>query len=556
MTPRAVIYARYSTDMQRDASIDDQVRVCRARIAKEGWTLVEVYADAATSGASGFRPNYQAMRQAARDGAFDIVVAEALDRLSRDQEDIAGLYKHLSFAGVRIITLAEGEISEMHIGLKGTMNALFLKDLGAKTRRGLEGGIAAGKSAGGLCYGYSVVRQTDARGELIRGDRAINPAEASVVQRIFQMFAEGSSPIAIAKALNTENVPGPGGRAWRDSTIRGHAARGTGILRNELYVGRLVWDRMHFLKDPQSGKRVSRPNAEAQRKLQPVPELRIVEQDLWDAVQSRHGKIRAASGADAPDRPRYWDHRRAQHVLTNKVFCGCCGGAFSAVGKDYLACTTARRQGVCDNRQSIRRQVLEGLVLEALKSDLMEPEHTAAFVAEFVAEWNRRQADNSADRSAQERELIGVRRKLDNLTDAIGEGTLRPSASVQQKIDDCEARQIELERALSRPAATAPRLHPNLAEVYRQRVANLQSALAGPDGTEALERLRALIEKVVLHPASEGRGFQVELTGAIIEMLRIGAADQRRNSAADRGLFEGSVKVVAGAGFEPAAFRL
>ena len=291
MTPRAVIYARYSTDMQRDASIDDQVRVCRARIAKEGWTLVEVYADAATSGASGFRPNYQAMRQAARDGAFDIVVAEALDRLSRDQEDIAGLYKHLSFAGVRIITLAEGEISEMHIGLKGTMNALFLKDLGAKTRRGLEGGIAAGKSAGGLCYGYSVVRQTDARGELIRGDRAINPAEASVVQRIFQMFAEGSSPIAIAKALNTENVPGPGGRAWRDSTIRGHAARGTGILRNELYVGRLVWDRMHFLKDPQSGKRVSRPNAEAQRKLQPVPELRIVEQDLWDAVQSRHGKI-------------------------------------------------------------------------------------------------------------------------------------------------------------------------------------------------------------------------------------------------------------------------
>ena len=66
---------------------------------------------------------------------------------------------------------------------------------------------------------------------------------------------------------------------------------------------------------------------------------------------------------------------------------------------------------------------------------------------------------------------------------------------------------------MSRPAATAPRLHPNLAEVYRQRVANLQSALAGPDGTEALERLRALIEKVVLHPASEGRGFQVELTG-------------------------------------------
>ena len=96
-----------------------------------------------------------------------------MDRLSRDQEDIAGLFKHLNFAGVRIVTLAEGDIGELHIGLKGTMNALFLKDLGAKTRRGLEGRVAAGKSAGGRCYGYAVVRQTDARGEPVRGERAI-----------------------------------------------------------------------------------------------------------------------------------------------------------------------------------------------------------------------------------------------------------------------------------------------------------------------------------------------------------------------------------------------
>ncbi len=89
---RAAIYARYSSDNQREASIEDQIRVCRERIEREGWSLVEVYADAAVSGATTLRPGYQKMLEDARNGGFDVVVAEALDRLSRDQEDVAGLY--------------------------------------------------------------------------------------------------------------------------------------------------------------------------------------------------------------------------------------------------------------------------------------------------------------------------------------------------------------------------------------------------------------------------------------------------------------------------------
>src|SRR5271168_2057249 len=197
MTSRVAVYARYSSDNQNEASIEDQVRLCKQRIATEGWNLEQVYGDAAISGASSFRPGYQAMLTAAREGGFDIVLAEALDRLSRDQEDIAGMYKRLKFAGIKLVTVAEGEISELHIGLKGTMNALFLKDLADKTRRGLRGRVAAGKSAGGIAYGYKVVRSVDAHGEQVRGDRAIDEAEAGAVRRIFQMFADGSSPTAI-----------------------------------------------------------------------------------------------------------------------------------------------------------------------------------------------------------------------------------------------------------------------------------------------------------------------------------------------------------------------
>ncbi|CAN5237353.1 hypothetical protein BH11PSE5_BH11PSE5_27090 [soil metagenome] len=130
---RIALYARYSSDQQSAASIEDQLRICRERAIREGWHVVQTYQDAAISGASLFlRPGIQSLVQDAQAGRFDIVLAEALDRVSRDQADVATLYKHLQFARVPLVTLAEGEISELHVGLKGTMNALFLKDLAKK----------------------------------------------------------------------------------------------------------------------------------------------------------------------------------------------------------------------------------------------------------------------------------------------------------------------------------------------------------------------------------------------------------------------------------------
>jgi site-specific DNA recombinase len=200
-----------------------------------------------------------------------LVVSEALDRLSRDQEDVAALYKRLRFAGVTIVTLAEGEITDLHVGLKGTMNALYLKDLAAKTHRGLRGRVEAGRSAGGRCYGYDVVQERDGAGEPVRGKRRINPGEAAIVRRIFQAYAAGKSPKKIALELNREGVSGPDGGAWGPSTINGNRARGTDLLNNELYVGRLVWNRLRYVKDPETGKRVSRPNPPDQLIHQDVP---------------------------------------------------------------------------------------------------------------------------------------------------------------------------------------------------------------------------------------------------------------------------------------------
>ncbi len=554
---KAAIYARYSSDLQREASIEDQVRLCTARIEAEGWTLSSTYTDHGISGASSLRPGYQKLLEDARTGAFDVVVAEALDRLSRDQEHIAAFYKQIGFAGIRLVTLSEGEISELHVGLKGTMNALFLKDLAQKTRRGLEGRIRQGRSGGGLCYGYDVVREVDAAGSPVAGGRRINEAEARIVRRIFELYAGGQSPRAIAKRLNTEQVPGPRGRPWGDTAIRGHHTRRTGILHNELYIGRLVWNKQRYIKDPATGKRVARVNPEADWIVQDVPDLRIIDDALWSQVQQRLGSIRQSPGVAKARAHRFWERRRPKHLLTDLVQCGVCGGRFASVGRDYLACSAARRQGTCSNRQSIRRDTLETLILDGLRHRLMRPDLVEVFVAAFHAEVNRISRNRDAEVSAHKKELEQVSRKLDTLIEAIADGFR--SDGLQAKLDVLESRKKALEQGLTNSPAPAPRLHPNLAGLYRRKVERLHEALADPAVRgEALGILRSLIESVVMHPREDG--FTIELVGEIANMVALAHEPRTTKAASGKAavpdVYRRSVKVVAGAGFEPATFRL
>lgn len=164
------------------------------------------------------RPGIQALIADAQRGRFQIVLAEAMNRLSRDQEDIAGVFKRMNYASVRIVTLSKGEVSHLHVGLKGTMNALFPKNLAEKTHRGLRGRVEQGTSDGGNAYGYDVVRKPDANGEPIRGGRTINLAEADVVRRIFR---DGAG--TARHCLPSQRRRHPGSRTWGFSTITGNS---------------------------------------------------------------------------------------------------------------------------------------------------------------------------------------------------------------------------------------------------------------------------------------------------------------------------------------------
>lgn len=286
-------------------------------------------------------------------------------------------------------TLSEGEIAELHIGFTGTMSALYLKNLGEKTWRGQSGRVRAGKSGGGNSYGYQVANGLSKDGEPQRGERRINEREAAIICQIFNEYAAGKSPKAIAHALNRQKIAGPAGANWGASTLNGNWRRGTGILNNELYIGRLVWNRLAYIKNPDTGKRVSRANDPSALIVTGVPELRIIDQDLWQRVKERQQGLRKLPSFHGKQRPRM--------LLSYLLKCSCCGGGFSKVSQTHYGCSTARNKGTCGNRLTVRQNSLESLVIGALQSRLMDPALLAEFCNEYTRHLNKlRNAKNAS----------------------------------------------------------------------------------------------------------------------------------------------------------------
>jgi len=287
-----------------------------------------------------------------------------------------------------------------------------------------------------------------------------------------------------------------------------------------------------------------------------VPELRIVDAALWSAVQARLEAIHSSPTVSALRATEFWKHRRAQHVLTGKVFCGVCSSPTAAVGRDYLACSRARHDHACSNTQGVRRPVLEGVILDALRRKLMAPDLVKEFADAFIKEVNQQTRDQEHEIEGKHREFADVSRKLGGLVDAIAGGLRGPT--VQQRLDDLERRKAELQHEFDSASTPPPLLHPNLAEIYRDRVARLHEAFTDETTrTEATDLLRGLIDRVLLHPGEHGPEF--ELVGDIAAMVEITLPKDRtaaQSGAAVSDVFRRSVKVVAGRGFEPLTFRL
>ena len=516
---RCALYSRYSDkERQHDGSIEQQVRLLRDRAEREGWEVVGNYEDKGLTGANRFRAGLKELTAAIHAREFDILLTESIDRLSRDQEDIAYLHKRCRHNGIQIVTLLEGEISELHVGLKGTMSALYLKDLGRRTHRGLEQRALEGASTGGKSYGYDIEAQFDVKkARRMGGIITINPDQAAIVKRIFLEYRGGKSPRKIALDLNAEGIPAQSGRAWTASTIYGNRQRGTGILNNELYVGRKVWGKQSFFKDPDTGRETGRLNDESKWIRTEVPHLRIIDDALWESVKAYQGEL--------DRKPTVRDKKRPQKLFSFLLKCGDCGGGMSKISATQYGCSAARNKGTCANRLTISERKLEASVLGSLDSQLMQPELCEMFCSAYAERTNQRCRDDHAARDSNREELERTERSIDKLVQAIKSG-IDPSL-IKDEINGLHKRKGVLEAALNDAPPAPVFIHPNMASRFHVAIQNLIARLNDPKHRQgSAEMLRSLIDRIVLRPNKARSALVVDLQGSLRGILELAATQE------------------------------
>ena len=534
---RVAIYARFSSDLQDARSITDQLALAREHAARQGWLVVAEFTDAAISGASmANRPGLQDLMRAAQARLLDAVLTESLDRLSRDLADSAALHRQLAYWGVRIVTLADGDVNKMLVAVKGLLGSMFLDDLAQKTKRGQVGRVKAGRIPGGRSYGYDVVRDGEDRGK-----RTINQTEAAMVRRIYAEYVEGRSPLKIVQALNAEGIPGPRGGHWNVSALLGSAKRRNGLLNNSLYAGRITYNRQSFIKDPATGRRQARANPPEQWLTQDVPELGIVSREVFEAAEGR----RATRGRPNPN-----VQRRPKHLLSGLLSCAACGGSVVVrtrkEGVIYFGCSVHMNRRGCENGRFVPAPEIEGRVLAALKAHLLAPDVIKTAVEAYRIERVRLSREAAKARASLERELAEINRKIKWIIREIENG--RGSAKVSDRLYELETREEAVKSQLA--LANGPdlvELHPQAAERYAAKVADIHAALARDDaaGHEAINLVRELITRIRVIPTPKGEPIGLEIAGDLAALL----------SANNEGTPVVST-MVAGVGFEPTTFRL
>ena len=529
-TRTAAVYARFSSDLQKDRSIDDQFSLCERYAKREGFEIVARYSDRAKSGASMFdRDGLIDLREAAKRCEFDAILVESLDRLSRDQEDLAGLYKRLKHYGVEILTVNEGVTTPIHVGIRGLVGSLYLADLGQKIKRGHDGRVQKGLFPGAVTYGYDRVA-----GE--PGKRVINETEAKIIRRIFEEYSSGASPRLIAEALTREGIPTPDGRQnWNHQTFVGGSYK-RGIIGNRLYIGELVWNTHHQVKDPETGKTMKRANPADDHLVTKVPELRIVPQELWDAAQAireRRAVSKFGPGGKVLRRPVA---ARNAHLLAGVLRCGACDGHMrvgqvSRDGSARVVCAAAHQHGTCNHRKSYDIEILKKTVLDHFRSSLTDPERIKKATKAYHSEYEKTAKQNNAEKIAAIKQLNKVKVQIDRIVTTIIETGASSAMSAKLKEKEAERAHLE-ERVRLLSAGNVVTMHPNVVKRYVESIDKLHEALTSGDiAEEAKAAFRNVIDSIVVHPTPKRADYEVTAYGRLSAIMGIDVFPAKRTNA-------------------------
>ncbi len=429
---RAVIYARYSSDSQREESIDGQIRECTEYAKKNDLSIVTVYVDRAYSARTDNRPDFQRMIKDSEKGLFDIILVWKLDRFARDRYDSAH-YKHLlKKNNVKVVSATE-PISDTPEGqlletmLEG-MAAYYSAELCVKVVRGMtENALKCKYNGGTIPFGY-----------IINSDKyfEVDTAVSNVVQDVFTKYLNGSTMQELADELNSKGLRRRGGKKFTIQSI-------SHMLRNRRYIGEYKF------------REIIIPNG--------IPQ--IVPEELFENVQHR---IQSAN--KIPARHKAED----DYLLVSKLFCGKCGSVMiGESGKShtgsiyrYYKCANAKKRKSC-SKKPVRKQWIEDIVITQLIEILLN-DTVVEKLADTVMELQKKE---NIMLPILRKQLADVQRNIDNILNAIMQGILSPS--VQEKLKQLENTKQELEVSILQAELERPSLSREQIIFWIQRNRNI-----------------------------------------------------------------------------------
>lgn len=460
---RFAIYARFSAHEHRESSVERQVEACRACAARLGGGVTHVFVDQEVSGAfMTDRNGLKAMLEAAEQHAFDGLVVEDIDRLSRDVADLSSMWRRFQVLGITLHSAMRGEVDLMTISIVGFLSAEQRRILSLRTQAGRSIKAAQGLFPTGPCFGYEKI-------PLVPGAIRIHPSEAVTVSRIFRMARDGLNANQIARTLNAEGIPGPAGASWTRSSLRSSDLRRPAILQNPRYLGLSIYGRTKGGREPGSGARQFNLRDPSEWIVRSISALQIVDQETWTAVNE---KMRATAGK--PSRER----RRAKHFAGRLLRCAGCGAKMSATWysrSTRYVCSARRRTHSCRAPGSIMLEkvdaFLEGALIRLFDHPLLESAHNLAWKDEAACILGESKASLRKEKAAIALALRQLEATFDLTMVAgySGEWISQKRRSLEQQLQFARAHAACLQRSWTAPTPVA------VATSLRQLFANLRA---------------------------------------------------------------------------------
>ena len=476
---KAAAYARYSSDNQREESIEAQLRAIREYCERNGIQLIKIYTDEAKSATTDDRPGFLQMIQDSSMGLFSAVIVHKLDRFSRDRYDSAFYKRQLKKNGVRLISVLENlDDSPESIILESVLEGMaeyYSRNLAREVMKGMKETALQCKHTGGKPpLGYDVAEDKT---------YIINDHEARIVRIIFEMYASGKGYSDIINALNDAGYRTQTGRPFGKNSIHD-------VLRNEKYRGVYIFNRSEKKINGKRNHHKSKNEDEIIRIEGGMP--RIIDDETWERVQARMNKNK--KGANSA---------KEIYLLSGLIYCGKCGGAMTGTrkyagrNKDlYVSyeCSTRKRTKACDMK-AINKNYVENIVIEHLEKNVFSSEAIEKMVVK-ISEYAASQIKEiNRDIKAFTDQLAGIQTEINNIVNAIAAGMFH--AAMKEKMDELESKKANLTIKLEEAKLQAQTHTPTeeMIRKYLQKDADIKNK--SPEEQKRI--IQAYVKKVIVY---------------------------------------------------------